>query len=210
MEVKHFLSRRRVEAIMSTVTTQTRYTPEDLLKMPDGDHYELVDGQLVEQPMSTWAGYLAVEISSRLRDYCRPKQLGWVLSETAGYQCFSDAPSKVLRPDVSFIRLGRLSVDQSMEEGHILIPPDLAVEVVSPNDLDYEVQRKVEEYLKAGVRLVWVVNPQTHKVQVHRATGPGTILRESDDLDGEDVIPGFRCPIQDLFQPPIGVTEGTK
>jgi Uma2 family endonuclease len=195
---------------MSTVATQARYTPEDLLKMPDGDHYDLVDGQLVENTMSIWAGYVTVKISTRLQDYCHVNYPGWILSETAGYQCFSAAPNKVRRPDVSFIRLGRLSVDQSMEEGHILIPPDLVVEVVSPNDLDYEVQRKVEEYLKAGVRLVWVVNPQTHKVQVHRATGPGTILRESDDLDGEDVIPGFRCPIQDLFLPPIEATEGTK
>ncbi len=195
---------------MSTVTAQARYTPQDLLKMPDGDHYDLVDGQLVENTMSTWAGFVTVEISSRLRDYCRPRELGWILSETAGYQCFSDAPDKVRRPDISFIRLGRLSVEQAKEEGHILIPPDLAVEVVSPNDLDYEVQRKVEEYLKAGVRLVWVVNPQTHKVQVHRATGPGTILRESDDLDGEDVIPGFHCRIQDLFLPPVAAIESPK
>ena len=194
---------------MSTVATQTRYTPEDLLKMPEGDHYDLVDGQLVENTMSAWAAYVTVKISSRLQDYCRVNYPGWILSETAAYQCFGDAPDRVRRPDISFIRLERLPFEQAMEEGHIAIAPDLVVEVVSPNDLDYEVQRKVEEYLKAGVRLVWVVNPQAHKVQVHRATGPGTILRESDNLDGEDVVPGFSCGVQDLFLPPVGTPANT-
>jgi Uma2 family endonuclease len=177
--------------------------------MPDGDRYELVDGQLVEHNMSFWACYVTVEILRRLGDHCHAHNLGWVSAETT-YQCFPDAPNKVRRPDATFIRLGRISLEQATAEGHTLIAPDLAVEIVSPNDSMYEVQEKVQEYLRAGVPLVWIVNPQTRIVEVYRAKGQGTILRESDDLDGEDVVRGFHCRVGDLFKPPAGVMPASK
>jgi Uma2 family endonuclease len=194
---------------MGAIASQTRYTPEDLLKMRDGDRYELVDGHLVEHNMSFWACYVAAEILGRLRDHCHAHNLGWVSAETT-YQCFPDAPNKVRRPDATFIRLGRISLEEATAEGHTRIAPDLAVEVVSPNDSMYEVQEKVQEYLTAGVPLVWVVNPQTRLVEIHRGKGQGTILRESDDLDGEDVVPGFHCRVGDLFKPPAGVSPASK
>ena len=155
--------------------------------------------------MSTWASYVAGEMLARLRDFCRANQLGWVLSEGTTYRCFPDAPDKVRKADVSFIRRDRLSLEQAISEGHLPIAPDLVVEVLSPNDLASDVHEKVQEYLRAGVQLVWVVDPQARLVEVHRVQGPGTILRENDDLDGEDVLPGFRCRVGDLFQPPPGV-----
>jgi Uma2 family endonuclease len=190
---------------MSTVTTPTRCTPEDLLRMPDGDRYELVDGQLVEHAMSTWSSYVAGKVYGRLDSFCQANPRGWVLPEGTSYQCFAGSPSKVRRADVSFIRGDRLSLEQATGEGHLPIAPDLAVEVISPNDLAYDVDAKVEEFLQAGARMVWVVNPQTRTVEVHRPQTTGTILRENDDLDGEDVLPGFRCRIADLFRPPPGV-----
>jgi Uma2 family endonuclease len=191
---------------MTTVATQTRYTPEDLLKMPDGDRYELVDGQLVERPMSTWSSYVGGEISRRLGEYSRANKAGWVLPADTGYQCFPDAPNKVRRPDISFIRSDRMTVEQAKEEGYNSVAPDLAVEVLSPNEVAYDVDKKIQEYLKAGVRLVWVVNPQSRTIEVHRIGGQGTILRESDELEGEDVLPGFHTQVKELFSPPAGVT----
>jgi Uma2 family endonuclease len=85
-------------------------------------------------------------------------------------------------------------------EGHIPIPPDLAVEVVSPNDLFYDVQQKVGEYLQAGVRLVWIVNPRTREVHVYRGDGGFQLLKNGDSLDGAEVVPGFRCPLAEIFQ----------
>lgn len=102
---------------------------------------------------------------------------------------------------MSFIRFGRLPAEQP-PEGHIRIAPDLAVEVVSPHDLAYDVDSKVEDYLQADVRLVWVVNPVTRTVRVHRPDGPGTTLRLDDELTGGDVLPGFRCPLRDIFTLP--------
>jgi Uma2 family endonuclease len=98
------------------------------------------------------------------------------------------------------IRKGRLPGER-FPEGYVRIAPDLAVEVISPNDLAYEVDDKVEEYLRAGVRLVWVVNPQTRTVRIHRADGSIAQRREGEDLTGDDVLPGFVCPLAAVFPP---------
>lgn len=86
-----------------------------------------------------------------------------------------------------------------LERGFLRIAPDLAVEVVSPNDTVYEVDEKVEELLAAGVRLVWVLNPETRIVEVHRLDGTVSKLHVADELSGEDVLPGFTCPVAELF-----------
>lgn len=186
---------------MSTVIEQALYEPEDLLTMPDGDSFELVNGRLVERNMSKWSSYVAGTMYYRLRGHSEAHGLGWVYPEGTSYQCFPDSPNKVRRPDVSLIRLERMSPDEAMSEGHLRLAPDLAVEVISPNDLAYEIDEKVDEYEAAGVPLIWVVNPETKAIRVHRADGTVTVLREKDELDGEDVVPGFRCPVAELFLP---------
>jgi Uma2 family endonuclease len=115
-----------------------------------------------------------------------------------GYQCFPASPEKIRRPDVSFIAKERLSKDL-LAHGYIYIAPDLAVEVLSPNDLAYEVDQKVDEYLSAGVRLIWIVNPEKRTVTIHRPSGTVTKLNDQDVVDGEDVLPGFRCPVHEFF-----------
>jgi Uma2 family endonuclease len=186
---------------MSTVIEQLQHEPEDLLTMPEGDRFELVDGQLVDRNMSTWSSYVAGITHQRLKNHCDAQGLGWVFPEGNSYQCFPDAPQKVRRPDTSFIRFERLSLDEAMSEGHLYVAPDLAVEVVSPNDSAYDIDKKVEEYQAADVPLIWVVNPETRTVRVYRHDGTVTLLRENDELDGEDVVPGFRCRVGELFLP---------
>jgi Uma2 family endonuclease len=193
---------------MITVASEKRYTPEDLLTMPDGEHYELVDGRLVERKMSIWSSYVAGVIFQLLNSFCREHSLGWVFPEGTSFRCFPAHPGRVRRPDVSFIRLERLSLAQATTEGHGPVAPDLAVEVVSPNDIAYEIDEKVREFLDAGVPLVWVVNPDQRTVAIHRASGPGAILRENDEISGEDVVPGFRCRVGDFTLPPPGVEPG--
>lgn len=173
--------------------------------MPDGDFYELVDGRLVERKMSIWSSYVAGVVSRLLDQFCRENRLGWVLPEGTSFQCFPAHPGKVRRPDTAFIRLQRLSLAQATTEGHCSVAPDLAVEVISPNDTAYEIDEKVREFLDAGVPLVWVVNPEQRTVEIHRAGGMGAILREKDEISGEDVIPGFRSRVGDFMLPPPGV-----
>ena len=179
---------------------KTRYTPEDLLAMPDGKAYELVDGRLVERNMGAESSWIGGRLHSRLDWFCEEHHLGWVWPADNGYQCFAHAPKLVRRPDVSFIRAGRLPGD-ALPTGYIRIAPDLAVEVVSPNDLVAELDEKLEDYQKAGVRLVWVIYPESRTVSVYRGDGSASRLHQHEALSGEDVIPGFRCEVGSLFPP---------
>lgn len=184
---------------MSATETKT-FSPEDLLAMPDGIDYELVDGQLVARNVGSISSWVGGRLYGLLFAYCQARALGWVWPADKGFQCFPDAPDKVRKPDVSFIKSDRLHNDQ-LPEGFVKIAPDLAVEVVSPNDRVYEVDAKVLEYLGAGVPLVWVINPKVRIACVHRADGSTQLLRETDELSGEQVVPGFRCSVRELFPP---------
>jgi Uma2 family endonuclease len=186
---------------MSTAVSKPGITPDELLKTPDGDRYELVDGHLVERDMGSRSAYLGGRLFRLIANFCEDHRLGWVMPADTGYQCFRDDRNRLRRPDVSFIRLGRLPNEQ-VSDGYITIPPDLVVEILSPHDLAYETDRKVEEYLAAGVPLVWVVNPETRAIIVHRGDGTLQRLREADELNGENVLPGFRCQVGELFTTP--------
>ncbi len=184
---------------MSTaITTQAPYTPEDLLAMPDGEGYELVGGQLVERNMGAESSQVGTRLCSRLDLFCEEHGLGIVWGADNGYQCFPHDPGLVRRPDVSFVRSGRLPGDVA-PKGWVKIPPDLAVEVVSPNDLVEALEEKLDDYRKVEVPLVWVIYPELRKVKVLRRDGSASELREDDELSGEDVIPGFRCPVREIL-----------
>src|SRR5262249_31147920 len=120
--------------IMNTVAAPPPFTPEDLLALPDGDSFELVNGHLVERHMGAESSWIGGELYRLIGTYCRENQSGWVWPADGSYQCFPDRPNLVRKPDVSFIRRGRLPGEQ-LPRGHIRIQPDLAVEVVSPKDL---------------------------------------------------------------------------
>jgi Uma2 family endonuclease len=186
---------------MNLLVPQSIYSAEDLLTLPDADHLELVDGRLAERHMGAESSHIGGELSYLLNAFCRANPLGWVLPADASYQFMPDRPNLVRRPDVSFIRLGRLP-NETLPAGHIRLPPDLAVEVVSPNDLFYEVEEKVREYRQAGVRLVWVVVPPSRSVLVRRLDGTIAEMLEGGELSGEDVVPGFRCRVADIFHVP--------
>ena len=185
---------------MGAVADKTLLTPEDLLAMPDERRFELIDGEPVERDMGALSGWVGGQIHDFLNQHCRANMLGWVFPADVGFQCFPDRPRTLRKSDAAFIRTGRLPNEQ-IPDGHIRIAPDLAVEVVSPSDLAYEVDEKVNAYLKAGVRLVWVVNPHIRTVLIYRSDGSVGLVREADELSGEDVVPGFRCPVALIFPP---------
>jgi Uma2 family endonuclease len=182
----------------SVATKTRRYTPEDLLAMPDGKRYELVDGRLVERHMGAESSEVGGNLHSSLHVLCRDHDLGKVWPADNGYQCFPHAPGLVRKPDVSFVKKGRLPGDVS-PDGWVKIPPDLAVEVVSPNDSIEEFEAKLDDYKKAGVPLVWVIYPKRRKARILRLCSPAVELEEDDELSGEDVIPGFRCPLREIL-----------
>jgi Uma2 family endonuclease len=162
---------------------------------------ELIDGQLVErEPMGQHSDAVAARVLRIVGYFVDEHRLGLVNGAQGSYQIFPDDPKKVRIPDVSFTRRQRLP-EQGPSEGHGKIAPDLVVEVISPNDDAVEVSHKVHDFLAAGVRLIWVVNPyHLLDVQVYRANRPGSILKTNETLDGEDVLPGFQCLVEELFK----------
>jgi Uma2 family endonuclease len=173
-------------------------TPDDLLAMPNEVDYELVNGELVERHMGAESSWIASNLTWLFGCQFGRKRPGHFFTTDCGYQCFAEDSGKVRKPDISFVRFGRFS-NERVPKGYIRIPPDLAVEVLSPNDLADEVEEKVEEYLDAGVRLVWVISPKAETVTVYRADRSAVKLHDANELSGENVLPGFRCKVSDLF-----------
>lgn len=185
---------------MSAVAEEMAFTPDDLLGMVDGERFELAHGELVEREVGALSSLVGAEMLGCIRDFVRRHKLGWTFNSECGYQCFPWDKRMVRRPVASFISAARMSA-ADLDVGHVTIPPDLAVEVVSSNDLFKEVTSKADEYLSAGVRVVWVVDPFSRLVFVYRTGGTLSLLREGQELDGEEVLPGFRCPVASLFPP---------
>lgn len=184
---------------------RSRTTAVDLWARPDEKQFELVNGELTERTMSWESERIGTNLLLALGGFVRQRNCGEVVGSNAGYQCFQAVvpadPDRVRKPDVSFITAARVPRDPIVR-GYCRVAPDLAVEVISPNDLSDEVEGKIDEYLKAGVRLVWVVHSQVKTVRIHRADGTVQVLRIDEELSGEDVIPGFRCPVSEVFRMP--------
>jgi Uma2 family endonuclease len=186
---------------MNAAVASKKYTPADLLRMPDGN-FELVNGELVEQNTSALACFVATQLLVYLQAFVRSTRKGVVFGDGTTYQCFPHERNRVRKPDGSFIRADNYSVESLREDGHITTVPDLVIEVVSPNDTIYEVDERVEDFLKAGTDTAWVLNPVRQTVKIHRRQGQGTILSAGDDLLGEGPLSGFRVSVGQLFAIP--------
>ena len=181
------------------MSTTALYTADDLSRMPerDGVRYELVDGAFkVMTPAGGAHGAIVVELTIALGQHVRAHRLGRVSGEGTGFLLRRD-PDTVCAPDVAFVAAGRLPVP--VPAGYLQVAPDLAAEVVSPNDTVAEVGRKIEEYLVAGVRSIWVVDPSNRTLTVHTPGRGVVVLRELDTVEGDDTVPGFRCSVAELF-----------
>lgn len=181
-------------------TTETQLTPEELLAITDRPTPELVDGQLVERDMGQRADAVASRINRLLGNHVDAQKLGLINGSQCGYQIFRDDANRVRFPDVSFTRKERLPA-LGPAEGHSKTAPDLAVEVVSPNDQAVDLLAKVREYLDAGVALVWVVNPGDRTVFAYHVDGTGRYYNAAETLDAGPVLPGFQCRVADFFEP---------
>jgi Uma2 family endonuclease len=182
------------------MTTSTRVTAEELLNMPDdGFRYELVKGELVKMaPAGSEHGKIAMRLGWRLAQYVETHGLGNVYAAETGFQIASN-PDTVRAPDAAFVRQSR-----SEEIGNIRSyypgAPDLAVEVISPSDTYTQVEDKVLDWLNAGTAAVVVVNPRQQTVTVYRSLTEIVILTRDDELDLDDVVPGWSLPVKELFE----------
>jgi Uma2 family endonuclease len=179
--------------------TKRPMTADALERLPRDplNRYELVRGELVPMtPVGGEHGKVALKFAARLLAHVERRRLGEVMVEV-GFRLTTD-PDTVRAPDVSFVATDRLPPG-GLPRGFIPGPPDLAVEVISPEDSAAEVDVKVQEYLAHGTRLVLVVQPRTQTVTVYRPDGGARILRSGDSIDGQDVLPGFSLPVDEIF-----------
>lgn len=180
-----------------TATTRL-YTADDLWRMPGDEPWELWEGELRKVPgaggeASGIAAWIVVLVSL----FVRPRRLGMVTGADGTYIVLND-PQTVLVPDAAFVRWERLP-GRVRPKRYIPVPPDLAVEVISPSDEPGEIAKKLDLYRRAGVPLVWWVDPDRRTVAVYRDGELAAELGEGDELDGADVLPGFRLPVTEIF-----------
>lgn len=184
---------------------QTKAAPvtlaaEDLPYLePEVDRVELVAGSIVRQPPPGSAhGGVSLAVGSILRGFVRENGLGRAFGES-GYVLASD-PDTVRAPDASYVSEERLAA-AGWRGPYRVGAPDLAVEVASPRDSESDLAAKAGEYLAAGGRAVWVLEPERRTVTVHRPGREPVHLGPNDALDGEPVLPGFHVPVAELFAP---------
>lgn len=165
---------------------------------PDGSKQELVKGVIVTMPPpKAIHGIVQAEIAALLRDVIRPKRLGWIVTESGAV--LDRDPDTVRGPDVAFYSIAR---QPTVPDDYFEVAPDLVVEVLSPDDRRSRVRAKIREYIDAGVRLVWLVDPESRTVLEYRGSLRGTEYDEADTLTGADVLPEFSCRVADFFPPP--------
>jgi Uma2 family endonuclease len=173
------------------------WTDEEILNLPhDSYTYEVVDGELVMSPKNNpQHGNICVRISARLLDYADARNLGQVFDSNTGYWMVN---RNLRAPDVSFLASGRLPKGSATAFFHGA--PDLVVEVLSPTNTRRELDERLRDFFESGTKLAWVIDPEERCAEVcrspidRRMVGPGGIL------EGENVLPGFKLPLADLFR----------
>lgn len=175
-------------------------TLEELYALPDdGTKQELQAGTLISEPLPGFKhGRVAAAIAELLRAHVRRHRLGVVISNDSGF-LLARSPDTVRGPDVAFVSRERLQ-DASNATSAFPGAPDLAVEVLSPSNTPASMHAKVADYLAAGTRRVWVVDIDRETVTVYASLLSPRILVSADVLDGEDVVPGFQAPVEELFE----------
>ena len=179
------------------MSTQCVTTAEQLLTLRSERPCELVRGELITMtPAGFRHGRIACTVAGLLRSFAVAPNLGVVTGAETGFHIASD-PDTVRAPDVSFVCRERIPPSEPI--GFFPGPPDLAVEILSPNDTAGDVLAKTQDWLNSGCRAVWVADPQTLTVTVYRSRKEIQVLTRRDDLEGGDLLPGFRARVESLF-----------
>jgi Uma2 family endonuclease len=184
---------------MSTATPPVRFTPDDLERASarDGKHYELIDGELKEKAVGFRELVIATRIAERLNAHFYPAT--GVAAVEAVIYCF-DRPDRGRKPDVVYVRMERLPGGQ-IPGGDLHLAPDLVAEVLSPSNGGIELEVKLDEYLGAGIPMVWIVNPDPRTIRVYRGDGTTRLFRSADVIENEPLLAGFRLVVGAVFPP---------
>ena len=179
------------------MATTHLYTIEDVERLEDDRSWELIRGELTwVSPTHEPHGWTVANITGLIWQHVRVNQLGRTYSGEQGF-VLERSPDTLLAPDVAFVSAERVQLGMG---GFLELAPDLVVEVRSTSEPNRRVAEKIRAYIDAGVRLIWIVDPRRRTIRVVTADEPERLLRESDDLDGGDVLPGFRVAVSEVFR----------
>ena len=193
-----------MSAVLEKILPQ-EMTADEFYNSPFARGFELVKGRVVpksggslEEDMPTGAlhGVVTDELQSRISQFVRENKLGRVFAAETG---FILGEGTVRGIDISFVGNAKIS-EFGIPENFFPVAPDLAIEVISPGNTFDEIQDKIEEYLLAGTKLVWIVYPKKKMVQVYRNNNVINVLRETDELSGEDILPNFKVSLNEIFE----------
>lgn len=160
--------------------------------------YEIIDGERKEiEPMGAYMTLLAGELARILANFVTEHRLGVAVPEMLFR--FQRDPDRGRRPDVAFVSRERCQQSPVPREGDWDVVPDLAVEVVSPTNDATELEEKLVEYFRFGVRQVWVLHPEHRRLYVHESLRKVFVLNEDDSISGGNLLPGFSLPLAELF-----------
>ncbi len=180
------------------MTTEVKTADELLDWYVPGKRAELIRGRLVvSEPPGAKHGAVANRLAVLITNHVEANDLGRVYAAETGFWIEVD-PDTVRAPDVAFVSNARLPQDDP--DGYARFIPDLVVEVLSPSDRARKVQEKIRDWIDAGVRLVWVVDPKKQLVQTYREEGSQTTVAGDQTLEAEPVLPGFRCSLAEVFR----------
>jgi Uma2 family endonuclease len=173
-------------------------TERDLLEWNDQKRglCELINGILVEKTAGLYEAVIAGHIATELNVYVRGKNLGLVLGAGGPLRM---SPGQIRLPDASYLSWEKFPGCRLPREAVWRLPPDLAVEVLSPSNSDKEIALKIEEYFAAGAKLVWIIDPVTQTTKVYRSTSDVQTLSRSESLSGEELLPGLSIPLARIF-----------
>ena len=192
-------------------TTRRPMTADELDRAAQSRTAELIDGEPVEKIVSEESSRAELWIGTRLTMFVMSNPVALVYPSSMGYQVFQqvfpDDPGRVRKPDVSVIRADRRRQLPAVDPGYLPIVPDLAVEVVSPNDVWSDVVDKVHLYQAVGFPLVWIADPGFRTLMVHPAGRPPYMLSGDDAVTADEALPGFTCKVADLFPPAAAVRQ---
>lgn len=193
---------------MTDKTTLHGIHMDDWIAQSDEERFEVVDGEVIPMhPPILRHVWISQQFLFKIYDYLKDHPIGMVWQDNATYILESDESGQWVKgsviPDASFILQERIDEHKKIhgeEPPAWWLAPDLAIEVVSPNDRHSAIMRKVDSYLQHGTQLVWVVDPQNNTIQVYSVSQPTSVmLREGDTLVGEPVLPDFRIAVSDIL-----------
>ena len=174
-------------------------TADDLLQLySEGVRGELVRGVLHEaMPSGEEHGWIVANLIGEIGPFIKPRRFGRLIASDAGVWLERE-PDTVREPDIAFTRAERLPPGPP-SRGYAEVVPDLVVEVVSSRDTAQDAADRAAMWLNHGVQLVWIVHPASRTIDVHQPGIAPTTLTEADNLSGEDILPGFSCPVAAIF-----------